>query len=131
MMLGRTPGNAVEVYLGGKRVFQHACGYSDWENQIPLSGTELYNIYSCSKVATVTAAMQLVEKGLCKLEDPLYAYIPEFKEMYIKTETGLKKAKNPITLRHLFTMTSGLTYNMESEGFQKAREKTQGQMDTL
>lgn len=131
MMLGRTPGNAVEVYLKGERVFQYACGYSDWENQIPLNGSELYNIYSCSKVSTVTAALQLVERGLCKLDDPLYAYIPEFKQMYIKSEDGVREAKNPILLRHLFTMTSGLTYNTQSEGFQKAREITGGQMDTL
>ena len=40
----RTPGNAVEVYLGGKKVFQYCAGYADLENQIPLTGYEMYNI---------------------------------------------------------------------------------------
>ena len=61
MLRGRSPGSAVEVYLKGERVYQHTCGYADWENKILLTGNELYNIYSCSKIATVTAAMQLVE----------------------------------------------------------------------
>ena len=60
MLRGRSPGSAVEVYLKGERVYQHTCGYADWENKILLTGNELYNIYSCSKIATVTAAMQLV-----------------------------------------------------------------------
>ena len=59
----KSPGNAIEVYLGGRRVFQYACGYSDWENQIPMTGEEMFNIYSCSKITTVTAGMQLLERG--------------------------------------------------------------------
>ena len=41
------------------------------------------------------------------------------------------RAKNPITLRHLFTMTSGLKYNTETQAFEKARQLTEGKMDTL
>ena len=83
MAADRTPGNAVEVYLGGKKVFQYEAGYSDLEHKIPLTGEEMYNIYSSSKVTTVTAGTQLLERGKILLTDPLYDYIPEFREMYI------------------------------------------------
>lgn len=132
MAAGRTPGNAVEVYLGGKKVFQYEAGYSDLENKIPLTGQEMYNIYSCSKVTTVTAGTQLLERGKILITDPLYDYIPEFREMYIKTADGnVKKAENPITVGDLFSMTAGFTYDLNSEGFQKARELTGGKMDTV
>lgn len=131
MLRGRTPGSAVAVYLKGKLVYQHVCGFSDWENKTPLTGDDLYNIYSCSKIATVTAAMQLVEQGKCSLDDPLYAYIPEYRDMYIRKGDDLVKANNPITLRHLFTMTAGLTYNMDTDAFRKAKEITNGRMDTV
>lgn len=98
MARNRTPGNAVAVYLGKEKVFQYESGYADLENQKTLTGNELYNIYSCSKITTVTAGVQLLEKGLYLLSDPLYEYIPEFREMYIKTAEGLKKAENPITV---------------------------------
>lgn len=128
----RTPGNAVEVYLEGKSVFRYASGYSDFENKIPLTGEEMYNIYSCSKVTTVTAGAQLLEQGKFLLTDPLYDYIPEFREMYVKTPEGdLKKAKNPITVGDLFTMTAGFDYNFNSPGFQKAAEVTKGSFDTV
>ena len=131
LMLGRSTGSVVEVFLQGEQIYRHICGFSDWENKIPLTGNELYNIYSCSKVATVTAAMQLVEQGKCHLDDPLYAYIPEYREMYIQKDGNLEKAHNPITLRHLFTMTAGLTYNYTSDAFVRARQRTNGNMDTL
>jgi len=128
----RIPGNDISVCVEGKEVFRYQSGYSDYENKIPMTDDKLFNIYSCSKVATVSAALQLYERGKFLLDDPLYDFIPEYKDMYIKKESGeLVKAENPITLRHLFTMTSGLTYNLESEHIKAMQEKTDGKMPTL
>jgi len=123
----RIPGNDISVCVEGKEVFRYQSGYSDYENKIPMTDDKLFNIYSCSKVATVSAALQLYERGKFLLDDPLYDFIPEYKDMYIKKESGeLVKAENPITLRHLFTMTSGLTYNLESEHIKAMQVKTDG-----
>lgn len=128
----RIPGNTVVVYHKNKEVFRCSSGYSDVESGTPMTGDELLNIYSCSKVATVTAAMQLYEKGLFLLDDPLYDFIPEYRHMYIRGENGeLTKAEKPITMRHLFTMTAGLTYNTKSENLIKGREETGGRMPTV
>ena len=131
MAAERTPGNAVEVFLNGKQVFKYACGYSDLETGTPMTGEEMFNIYSCSKITTVTAGLQMLERGKFLLSDPLYDYIPEFKDMYIQTAEGnLIKAKNPITIGDLFSMTAGFSYNFDTEGFRRARELTGGKMDT-
>lgn len=127
----RIPGNSISVCIDGKEVFSYQSGYADVEKKIPMTKEHYVNLYSCSKPATVTAALQLYEKGLIRLEDPLYAYIPEFKDMYIKEGDGLKKAENPITLWNLFTMTAGFNYATTTPAFQKARELTDGKMDTL
>ena len=71
-----TPGNAVEVYLNGKSVFRYAKGYADVKRKVPMQGDELLYIYSCSKVVTAVAGMQLLEQGKILLSDPLYDYIP-------------------------------------------------------
>lgn len=132
MAAERTPGNTAIVYKDGKKVFEYSSGYSDLESKTPLNGDELFNIYSCSKITTVTAAMQLLERGKFLLSDPLCEYIPEFKDMYVKTKDGeLIKAKNTITIANLFNMTAGFTYNMDSEGFKRARELTNGKMNTV
>ena len=127
----RTPGNAAIVYLGGKCVFKYASGYADLESRTPLTGEEYFNLYSCSKITTVTAGLQMLEKGRFLLTDPLYEYIPEFRELYVKTPEGeLVRAKNPITIRDLFSMTAGFSYDLDSPGFRKARVLTGGKMDT-
>lgn len=128
----RTPGNAIEVYLSGKKVFQYESGYSDLENEILLTGEEMYNIYSCTKVATVTAGVQLLEQGKILLTDPLYDYMPEFRVMYVKTPEGdVKRAENAITVGDLFSMTAGFSYNMKTHGFKRAEEVTCGKFDTV
>ena len=123
----RIPGNGIRVCLEGKEVFSYTSGYADVENKTPMTLDHYINIYYCSKVATVTAALQLYEQGKFLLDDPLYEFIPEYRQMY--TADG-KRAHNPITLRHLFTMTSGLTYKRNTPAYQKARELTEGRMDT-
>ena len=126
------PGNSISIYLGGKQVFNHSTGYSDLEAKKPMTGNEYLNIYSCSKLTTVTAALQLLERGRFLVNDPLYDYIPEYKDMYVKTADGdVIKAKNHITIKHLFTMTAGFTYNFWSDSFKKASELTGGKMDTV
>ena len=128
---GYAPGNGILVYLDGKPVYEYACGYSDIESKTPMTGKEYFNLYSCSKIATVTAALQLVEQGKILLTDPLYDYIPEYKEMYIKQAGGeMVKAEKPILIQHLFNMTAGFDYDRSSEPFKRARELTNGNMDT-
>ncbi|MBR4863337.1 MAG: beta-lactamase family protein [Oscillospiraceae bacterium] len=118
------------VRKDGEVIFRHMGGYIDVENKIPIKGDELYNIYSCSKPITVTAMMQLWEKGLFDLDDPLYKYLPEYEHMTVKTEEGIVPAKNPILVRQLFTMTAGLTYNLRSPHLLQLREDTQGRCPT-
>lgn len=128
----RIPGNSVVVYKDGEKVFSYSSGYSDVENKVPMSGDELLNVYSCSKPITVAVAMQLFEKGKFLLSDPLYDFIPEFKDMYVKNKDGsIVPAKNPITIQNLFTMTAGFSYNFKLPAFEKAARLTDGKMDTL
>ena len=128
----RIPGNSVTVYFENKPVFTYQSGFSDVENQIPMQGGELFNIYSCSKPCTVAAALQLYEKGFFLLDDPLYEYIPAFRDMTVLKENGkLERANSPITMRQLFTMTAGFNYDSNAPWRARAEKKTDGKMETL
>lgn len=125
------PGFDLKVMRDGKEIFRHMDGFADLENKIPVKGDELYNIYSCSKPITVTAAMQLWEKGKFDLEDELSGYLPEYKEMTVRTpDGGAVAAKNPILVRQLFTMSAGFSYNLRSPWLLKLKEDTEGQCPT-
>ncbi len=124
------PGFDLAVFKGGECVLRHFNGYSDIENKVKINGKERYNIYSCSKPITCVAALQLWEKGLFSLEDKLSKFMPEFENMMVQTEGGLEMAKNPILIKHLFEMTAGFSYNMESDSLMKCRSETNGKCPT-
>ncbi len=126
-----TPGFDLCIYQGGKPLLRYMNGYSDLENKIPMNGKERYNIYSCSKVITCAAALQLWEKGLFSLEDPLCRYLPEFTEMTVQTESGPRPAQKPILIQHLFEMTAGFSYNARNTPWLlKCKEETLGRCPT-
>ena len=123
-------GYDVIVYHGGKEVLRHKNGYADYEKKTPVTGEELYYLYSCSKPITCTLAMQLYERGAFSLDDKLSDYMPEFKEMNVLTEEGLKKAERPILIRHLFEMSAGFDYDEKSDAFKACIKETNGRAPT-
>lgn len=124
------PGFDLIVYHNGQCVLRYMGGYSDLENKIPVTGKEKYHIYSCSKPITCTAAMQLWEKGLFRLEDKLSDYMPEFADMTVRTKSGIQRAENPIRIHHLFEMTAGFSYDLHTKNLEDFRRETGGRCPT-
>lgn len=124
------PGYDCIVYHKGKQVYRHFAGYADKENQILMNGNERYNIYSCTKVVTVVAALMLVEKGVIGLDDLLCKYMPEFTHMQVHENGTLRKAEKQITVRHLFTMSAGFSYDIYSEKLKLCVQETNGRCPT-
>ena len=58
------PGFDLVIYKDGERLLRYMNGYSDLENKIKMNGSERYNIYSCSKALTCTAALEALQ--VCK-----------------------------------------------------------------
>ena len=114
------------VYYRGKEVFRHSVGYADREAKVAMRPNLRYNIYSASKVLTVTCAMQLVEQGKMSLSDPLYKYLPEYEHMVVQTADGLVPAESPITIKDLFCMTAGLTYDLDTPVIREMKKRTNG-----
>lgn len=128
----RIPGNDISVWKDNREVFRYQSGYLDLDKRIIMEPDHLIYIYSCSKVALAVAGMQLVEKKAISLDDPLYEYIPQFKDICVMGDGGfLKKSVRPITLWHLFTMTSGMTYAMPDDVKEYARQKTNSLFNTV
>lgn len=109
------PGFDLAVIKDGQCILRYMNGYSDLENKIPMKGDERYRLYSCSKPITCTAALQLWEKGLFRLEDKVSDYLPEYEHMTVLDEDGsIRPAKTDMLIANLFQMTAGLTYNYRS-----------------
>ena len=124
------PGCECVVYHKHKRVFSHIAGYDEHSEWRASPGTNIYWLYSATKLITCTAVMQLVEKGCIGLDDPVSEYLPEYRDMKVKSDLGIRKAENAITIKHLLTMQSGLNYDLEAPSIIKAIENTNGTADT-
>ncbi len=120
---GGWPGNDCLVMFHGEPVFRHQTGFADLESRAPMTGRERVNLYSCSKVATCTAALQLWEQGLFQLEDPLADYMPEFAAMKVLEDGVTRPAKSLIRIENLFTMTAGFSYDIASPALVAYRAK--------
>ncbi len=120
---GGWPGNDILVMFEGEPVFRHQAGFADLEAGKPMTGKERVNLYSCSKIATCVAALQLFEKGLFKLDDLLADYMPEFADMKVREADGkVHPAAGPIRIWHLFTMTAGFSYAVNSPALAAYRQ---------
>ncbi|CAI6309419.1 unnamed protein product [Periconia digitata] len=100
----------------GKFIYRHVQGSNGVSEQAPpLQFDQTYFVASCTKLIASIAALQCVERGLIALDDPLDKHLPEFtSQQIIKTKDDgsftLHDAKNPVTLRHLLTHSSGAAY---------------------
>ena len=104
------PSLGVEITKNGTNVFSGYYGFYDDKKTQLLNDSALYFLYSLSKVVTVVAGYQLVEKGLLSLEDKVSKFIPAFNDCFYIKDGQRVKATNEITIKHLFTMTAGYGY---------------------
>jgi len=124
------PGCDCLIYKDHEPIFRHITGFADAEKTKPLSRNNTYWLFSATKLITCTAAMQLVEKGLIGLDDPVADYLPEYANIKVKDGTTVRPARNPMTIRHLFSMQSGLNYNLNAPSIKKLAEETGYQATT-
>lgn len=114
----------------GEVVYRKLVGYSDTEKTRPVSPSDLYWVFSCTKVITCVAAMRLVEAGVISLDDPVSKYIPEYANVKVRRKDGsVTDAENVMTVEHLFTMSGGLTYEHNTPNLKSAKEKGLGTVD--
>ena len=101
----------------GEQVFSRSVGFSDVEKTKPANENDLYWAFSITKITTCVAAMQLVERGALKLDDPVSKYLPAFSELFVRNKTTgeITPAKTTLTVEHLFTMTGGYGYYNKNE----------------
>ncbi len=122
------PGVALNVYKDHELVFSYGCGIANTEKKLPFTPSTVVRLFSSSKVISCAAAMTLHEKGLFLMQDPLYEYIPEFRDVTVKVkkEDGsfdYVKPKKAITIKNLFNMTCGFDYNLSPESIEELKSR--------
>lgn len=106
------------VAKNGIVVHNKAYGYKNIEKKIPCDKNDIFRNASQTKAVVTTALMTLFEEGKFNLDDPVKKYIPEFEnpKVFIKLNNDTTFESRPascdITIRHLLSHTSGITYGI-------------------
>jgi CubicO group peptidase (beta-lactamase class C family) len=116
----KLPGVSTLVARRGKVVHFEQVGMMDIEAGKKMLPDTIFRMYSMTKPITGVAVMILYEEGHFLLEDPVSKILPELKrlEVYLggmddslRTEPAAE-----ITIKHLLTHTSGLSYGGPEPG---------------
>jgi CubicO group peptidase (beta-lactamase class C family) len=114
---GKLAGGVLLVSRRGQVGFVQPFGQRDVESRSPMREDTLFRIASQTKALVSTVTMMLQEDGRLLITDPVWKYLPEFRETTVAVPQAsggydIVKAKRPITIRDLLTHTSGVGYGL-------------------
>ena len=122
------------IVKNGKLIHFDSYGSSDISENNALKSDDIFRIASMTKPIVSLALMKLYEEGKFKLNDPVYKYIPEFKNLTVKKRKKTKPVKNHVKVIDLLRHSAGLNFkgpedyrkviNMNLEEYTKDAAKT-------
>lgn len=92
------PALSLAVIRDGAVAYSRGYGLRDWRAGRPATPATLYGIGSITKSFTCLAVLQLQERGLLSVDDPVDRYLP----LAVRPQGGT------VLLRHLMSHTSGM-----------------------
>jgi len=113
---GTVPGVVAVAATADGPIYEGAFGVRRLGSGVAMTRDTVFRIASMTKAITSVAAMQLVEQGKLSLDGPVPAIDPGlaaplvFAGFDAAGKPVLRRAKRPVTLRHLLTHTSGFCY---------------------
>ena len=112
---GCFPGFQWQINIDEK-IYSGKYGLNNIEIKKPVLDNSIYRIWSMTKPIVAVVAMQLIEKKIIKLEDPITEYLPEFKNLkvLINEKANLDETEDVHeypTTKDLLLHTAGFSYN--------------------
>ena len=98
------------IVKNGKLIHFDSYGSSDISENDPLKEDDIFRIASMTKPIVSIGLMMLLEEGKFKLNDPVYKYIPEFKNLTVKKRKKIKPVKNHVKIIDLLRHSAGLNF---------------------
>jgi CubicO group peptidase (beta-lactamase class C family) len=118
---GDLSGFVTLIWRKGEIVQLNTLGLRNVEDRLPMQRDTLFRIASMTKPITTVAALQQIEEGKLKLDDPIAKWMPEFSSMRVLKDAAgpldqTEPAARAITVEDLMTHRSGLAYDFSSQG---------------
>ena len=98
------------ILKNGKLIHYDSYGNSDISEKNTLKNDDIFRIASMTKPIVSVGLMMLHEEGKFELDDPVYKYIPEFKNLSVQKRKKIKPAKNHIKVIDLLRHSAGFNF---------------------
>ncbi|MFT3701680.1 MAG: serine hydrolase domain-containing protein [Agriterribacter sp.] len=125
------PGASLAVIKGGRVIYSQTYGVSDLSSGIPVTSKTLFEAGSVTKPVFAFAVMRLIERGVLKLDQPLYESLPlealshdeRYKMITVRHvlchQTGLPNWAKPDSTGHFnLLFTPGTAFGYSGEGYE-------------
>ena len=113
----RVPGAIALVMRDGQVLYRKAMGLENVAANTPLRPDAIFRIASQTKAVTSVGLMLLYDEGKFQLDDPVSKYLPAFRNGRVLATFNAQDssyttvpARSAVTIRQLFTHTSGISY---------------------
>jgi CubicO group peptidase (beta-lactamase class C family) len=106
-------GCQITVVRHGAVAYYRSLGQRDRERSLPMTDDTIFRIYSMTKPIASLALMQLYERGMFQLTDPVHRYIPEWRTLQVAERKSdgaveLVKPRRPMNVRDVLMHMTGL-----------------------
>lgn len=112
-----------------EEVFRYMTGFVDKDGKQKVGNDTRYLVFSMTKIQTMTAILQLVEKGLLSLEDEVGDYLSVYRNLKVNEDGKIVKSL-PLKIKHLVSMQSGLDYDLQRGGITRVLKEKGMQAST-
>lgn len=112
----RIPAVVAMFANGHETLYQGAFGTRDTSG-VAVQPDSIFSIASMTKAIASVAALQLVERGKLRLDEPVARFLPQLAKPQVldgfeNNVPRFRPARTALTLRHLLTHTSGFCYSL-------------------
>ncbi len=110
---GKIAGCQITVVRHGTVGYHRSLGLMDRERERPMREDAIFRIFSMTKPIASVALMQLYERGMFQLTDPVHRYIPAWRTLEVGLvqsdgSLDLVKPDRPMNVRDVLMHTTGL-----------------------
>ena len=115
------PGVSTALFHKQEVIDTFCYGQADIEAGRALQQDDLFRVFSNTKLVTSVAVLILWERGCFELDTPVEQFLPALGQRRVLRAGAIRiddtePAASPITIRHLLTHTSGLSYGLFDPG---------------
>jgi CubicO group peptidase (beta-lactamase class C family) len=100
----RIVGTVLVIGHEGETIYRRTAGWLDREARIAMREDAIFRMASCTKPIVAATTLAMIDAGLFRLDDNVTDHLPYFTPQFDRKPVA-------ITVRHLLTHTSGLSYD--------------------